>query len=86
MKQRIDFEPGEPGAGANSGLRRGFYIRDYDFPHPVGPFASIAEAHNWLVKARPVVLHCTRCNRVLSDDGNCPQCGPVSVPGWPGRV
>lgn len=43
MKQRISFEVG------GEGLRRGFYIRDYDFPHPIGPFETIAKAHDWLI-------------------------------------
>ncbi|HXN71599.1 MAG TPA: hypothetical protein VN861_03490 [Candidatus Acidoferrales bacterium] len=45
MKQRIDFERGGPG------LKLGYYVRDWDLPHPIGPFGSIADAHNWLVKA-----------------------------------
>jgi hypothetical protein len=46
MKQKIDFEVGE------QGLPRGYYIRDYDFPHPIGPFDTIADAHDWLIAAQ----------------------------------
>ena len=45
MKQHIDFERG------GLGLKLGYYVRDWDLPHPIGPFGSIADAHNWLVKA-----------------------------------
>lgn len=43
MKQRVEF-------WADSD-KPGFYIYDYDFPHPIGPFPTIADALDWLTHA-----------------------------------